>query len=361
MSSPSQQIGADRWVSEVAMWPKLELEEEELLRLNDRNHWQVVDTALQRAMGSLPDGMSVQLLHISESLPLGLLLPSMRRVQSAVAGVSTDDEKEVMESLLAHSDLTMEVHLLLASPEQVIQAALPAPYPPVKDGPGDHEVLPAAILLCEDIVGGSGGLRSEAFEEMDPQDLALLWKNCAGKLNGRELRIVPEAILIRFALVESAELERTAGSWRTRVVERPCGLDVSGVNALSVPEFLSLEESLLKPKWLSQEVEALTLPLDSSLPTALAALSATGDWGAGPDGQPLLRVRLVASRQGHVHGVVMRCHWAQGGQAIPGKKHDARLAGIIWPTDGGKRPPELTAGDAVVVTVRYSPARGIVV
>ena len=28
---------------------------------------------------------------------------------------------------------------------------------------------------------------------------------------------------------------------RTRVVERPCGLDVSGVNALSVPEFLSHE------------------------------------------------------------------------------------------------------------------------
>jgi hypothetical protein len=27
------------------------------------------------------------------------------------------------------------------------------------------------------------------------------------------------------------------------------------------------------------EVEALSLPLDSSLPTALAALSATGDWG----------------------------------------------------------------------------------
>ncbi|CAL1140776.1 unnamed protein product [Cladocopium goreaui] len=156
-------------------------------------------------MGSLPDGMAVQLLHISESLPLGLLLPSMRRVQSTVAGVSSDDEKEVMESLLAHSDLAMEVHLLLASPEQVIQAALPAPYPPVKDGPGKDEMLPAAILLCEDIVGGSGGLRSEAFE-----DLALLWKNCAGKLNGRELRIVPEAIEIRFALMESPELERTA-------------------------------------------------------------------------------------------------------------------------------------------------------
>lgn len=342
-TSLNHEIGADRWVSEdVATWPKLELEEEELLRLNDSNHWQVVDTALQRAMGSLPDGMAVQLLHISESLPLGLLLPSMRRVQSAVAGVSSDDEKEVMESLLAHSDLAMEVHLLLASPEQVIQAALPAPYPPVKDGPGKDEMLPAAILLCEDIVGGSGGLRSEAFE-----DLALLWKNCAGKLNGRELRIVPEAIEIRFALMESPELER-----RTRVVERPCGLDVSGVNALSVPEFLSLEESLLKPKWLSQEVEALSLPLDSSLPTALAALSATG-----PDGQPLLRVRLVANSQGHVHGVVMRCHWAQGGQAIR-KKQDERLAGIIWPVDGGKRPPELTVGDAVVVTVRYSPARG---
>ena len=36
----------------------------------------------------------------------------------------------------------------------------------------------------------------------------------------------------------------------------------------------------------------------------------------GPDGQPLLRVRLVANSQGHVHGVVMRCHWAQGGESL---------------------------------------------
>eukprot|EP00438_Fugacium_kawagutii_P035189 Skav232764 [mRNA] locus=scaffold1229:186559:189785:+ [translate_table: standard] len=110
-----------------------------------------------------------------------------------------------MTSLLAHSGIEKEVHLLLASPQQVIQAALPAPYPPDKDGPAERgEALPAAVLLCEDIICGSGALRSEALE-----DLALLWRTCAGKLNGRELRVVPQAISVRLALIESPELERT--------------------------------------------------------------------------------------------------------------------------------------------------------
>eukprot|EP00434_Breviolum_minutum_P041641 symbB.v1.2.037044.t2/scaffold5366.1/size32324/2 len=603
-------------------WPKLLLEEEELLRFNDASHWQVVDNALQRALQSLPNVLSIQVLHISESLPMALLLPSMNSVKSAVAGVSTKAEKEVMESLLKHSGSADEVHLLLASPQQVIQAALPAPYPPRKDGPSG-EALPAVVLLCEDIIGASGALRSE--------DLALLWRTYGGTLDGRELRVVPEAseqmslmldewplsaklcvlstfgqvfacwssqvslqstyndltdlsdeedtkwlarsvlvisvssvvigrilewwsrmarrlviprgcmqgiyinltyyvllykypiylprwmvwvattawiftnvypvlmdqhtvldtlvrifplqaasasfcwarfltlrfpqtgqilevlawvtcgcmildalavfhgrmankevhskfslgmkeciwianlctylcglwglaswysgqgypgyavselilhisipmcfffwclqaISMQLALIESFELER-----RTRVVECPSGIDVSGVNALSVAEFLSLEESLLKPRWLSSEVEALKLPLNSSLQTALAALSATGK-----DGQPLLRVRLTATSSGkaglmrslqwfmslqwlkthQVHGLVMRCHWAHEGQAIlDPKKLDQRLAGIIWPVDRGNHPPDLLVGDAVVVTIRYSPARGIV-
>ncbi|CAK9073348.1 unnamed protein product [Durusdinium trenchii] len=325
-------------------WPDVELEEEELLRFNDTEHWKVVQSALEHAFHSLPEQLPVQVVDISESLPVALLSPVIHtRASGIVAGVSSKAEKEVMQSLLAHSELPAEVHLLLASPQQVIQAALPAPYPPAKDGPSE-ETWPAAVLVCEDIVGASGHLRSEAL-----QDLALLWRSLGGQLKSRELRVVPEAISLKLRLIESTELER-----RTRVVERPGGVDVSEVNALSVTEFLSLEESVLKPKWLSAEVDALTLPLASALPTALAALSARGK-----DGQPLLRVRLVATAEGKVNGIVVRCLWAKAGLAIE-KQADGRLAGILWPNDAVNRAPDLKVGDAVIVTIRYSPARGII-
>lgn len=50
---------------------------------------------------------------------------------------------------------------------------------------------------------------------------------------------------------------------------------------------------LKRLSWLKCQVDALTLPLTAELPTALAALSAKGD-----DGQPLLRIRLVAKTAG---------------------------------------------------------------
>ncbi|CAJ1346250.1 unnamed protein product [Effrenium voratum] len=307
--------------------PELQLEEEELLRFNDAKHWQMVQTALQAAFQRL-EKRSVQLVDISESLPLALLQSASS--DSCVAGVRGNTEKEVMKALLAaHSIDNEKVFLLVASPQQVIQAALPVPYPLKEDGQSI-----ASIVLCEDVVAASGALRSEALE-----DLALLWRSCAGKLQ-REVLVVPEAITLKLALIQSHELER-----RTRVVERPGGVDVSSVNALSVPEFLGLEESLLQLQWLSAEVEALTLPLGEPLLTALAALSATGD-----NGQPLLRVKLVASCAGKVHGIATKFSWA--GASEPGRQ----LAGVTWPG----LPPELEAGDAVFASVRYSPCRGLV-
>ncbi|CAJ1372374.1 unnamed protein product, partial [Effrenium voratum] len=307
--------------------PELQLEEEELLRFNDAKHWQMVQTALQAAFQRL-EKRSVQLVDISESLPLALLQSASS--DSCVAGVRGNTEKEVMKALLAaHSIDNEKVFLLVASPQQVIQAALPVPYPLKEDGQSI-----ASIVLCEDVVAASGALRSEALE-----DLALLWRSCAGKLQ-REVLVVPEAITLKLALIQSHELER-----RTRVVERPGGVDVSSVNALSVPEFLGLEESLLQLQWLSAEVEALTLPLGEPLLTALAALSATGD-----NGQPLLRVKLVASCAGKVHGIATKFSWA--GASEPGHQ----LAGVTWPG----LPPELEAGDAVFASVRYSPCRGLV-
>lgn len=52
------------------------------------------------------------------------------------------------------------------------------------------------------------------------------------------MRLVPEAIAVKLSVIESSELER-----RTRVVERPCGIDVSQVNALSISEFLSRSDA----------------------------------------------------------------------------------------------------------------------
>ncbi|CAE7676314.1 PNO [Symbiodinium pilosum] len=114
-----------------------------------------------------------------------------------------------------------------------------------------------------------------------------------------------------------------------------------------------LEEALLKPRWLSKEVEALSLPLGPSLLTALAALSAR------ENGAPLLRLRLVAEVPGKVHGIVTRYSWPRSGSA--GRSWDARLAGVVWPCEGGNRPPCLEVGDVVVVTVEYDPARGLLV
>ncbi|CAE7795397.1 PFOR, partial [Symbiodinium necroappetens] len=326
---------------------ELLLEEEELMRLNDSGHWQAVKEAMTRALSSLAPGSFVQLLDISDALPLSLLLaPELCAAASrwdAVCCLRSRAEKQALLSLMAESSLdTDRVHILLASAQQLIQAALPSPFPP--NGAGAEATLQstpsASLIICEDIVGASGALRAEALE-----DLSLLWRTCSGR-HGRELRVVPEAIVLKLSLIESDELER-----RTRVVERPGGVDVSEVNALSVSDFLSLEESLLKPRCLCKEVEALSLPLGPSLLTALAALSAR------ENGAPLLRLRLTAESSGKVHGIVTRFAWP--GSA--GQSWDKRLAGVVWPCEGRNRPPHLEVGDSVVVTVGYTPARGLVV
>ncbi|OLQ00553.1 Pyruvate dehydrogenase [NADP(+)], mitochondrial [Symbiodinium microadriaticum] len=326
---------------------ELLLEEEELMRLNDSGHWQAVKEAMTRALSSLAPGSFVQLLDISDALPLSLLLaPELCAAASrwdAVCCLRSRAEKQALLSLIAESSLDADrVHILLASAQQLIQAALPSPFPP--NGAGAEATLQstpsASLIICEDIVGASGALRAEALE-----DLSLLWRTCSGR-HGRELRVVPEAIVLKLSLIESDELER-----RTRVVERPGGVDVSEVNALSVSDFLSLEESLLKPRCLCKEVEALSLPLGPSLLTALAALSAR------ENGAPLLRLRLTAESSGKVHGIVTRFAWP--GSA--GQSWDKRLAGVVWPCEGRNRPPHLEVGDSVVVTVGYTPARGLVV
>eukprot|EP00439_Symbiodinium_sp_Y106_P066034 s1787_g10.t1 len=326
---------------------ELQLEEEELMRFNDTDHWQAVKEAMARALASLAPGSFVQLLDISDALPLSLLLaPELCAAASrwdAVCCLRSRAEKQALLSLLASSSLDADrVHILLASAQQLIQAALPSPFPP--NGAGAEAKLQstpsASLVICEDIVGASGALRAEALE-----DLALLWRTCSGR-HGRELRVVPEAIVMKLSLIDSDELER-----RTRVVERPGGVDVSEVNALSVSDFLSLEEALLKPRYLCKEVEALSLPLGPSLLTALAALSAR------ENGAPLLRLRLTAESPGKVHGIVTRFAWP--GSA--GHCWDKRLAGVLWPCEGRNRPPHLEVGDCVVVTVGYTPARGLVV
>ncbi|CAE7417275.1 PNO [Symbiodinium natans] len=258
----------------------------------------------------------------------------------AVACLRSLAEKQALLSLFSSSSVEVDrVHILQASPQQLVQAALPSPFPP-NSAKALQSSPSASIIICEDIVGASGALRAEALE-----DLALVWRTCSGR-KGRELRVMPEAITLKLSLIESCELER-----RTRVVERPGGVDVSGVNALSVSDFLSLEEKLLKPRWLSKEVEALSLPLGPSLLTALAALSAR------EKGAPLLRMRLVAENPGKVHGIVTRFTWP----GATGQSWDTRLAGVVWPCEGGNRPPDLEAGDAVVVAVEYSSARGLIV
>lgn len=329
--------------------PELRLTEEELLLLNDVSHWDCIASHLDKALRDLGPG-AVQVIDMSESpVPLASLLaarlcgretPVLERAWVAVRGGA---EREALAAILRANLVELDpdkISLLTNSTAQLLQTALPCPTL--------AQALPAALFVCEDVVEASGALRTGVLE-----DLALIWRRCAGAsgTSPRRVKVVPEALHVDLVLINSVELQK-----RTRVLATPGGINVSTVNALSIQTFLGLEEALLQPTLLSEPVRALTLPLGSEeLLSKLAELSQ----GSSP-----LVVRLVAKRAGVVHGIVTQFHWprtgGEGGGGGSAHSWNRRLAGVLWPCDGGGEPPLLQVGDSILVAIRYTAARGLV-
>mmetsp|Transcript_25435 Transcript_25435/g.72909 ORF Transcript_25435/g.72909 Transcript_25435/m.72909 type:complete len:884 (+) Transcript_25435:118-2769(+) len=345
----------------------LRLSEDELRRLNNALHWAEVRQGIDHALEDLGPHCRVQAVDASEAaLPISALLAAecCQRTGAvfcgAVVGVRGDEEREALNALVQEnmsSSLADQVSVLIASPLQVLQAALPAPFPPPdpRVPAATVEPVPDALLLCEDVVERSGTLRPGVLE-----DLALAWcrftsAQCAGPVqSSRRLRVVPETLSVHLSLIESIELVR-----RTRVIEQPGGVNVQSINALSVPVFMGLDEAVLAPRYLSARTAALSLPLGSpELPGTLSNLAS----GSHPT-----LVRLVVSREGRAHGLLTHFSWPEEDKerkadsdhrSLP--EEGGKLSGVLWPADGEAEPPLLRVGDTVLVTVRYSPSRGLV-